>query len=206
FLSSLLSYAIRLLHLLVFYFRDIEHWSIAEMFIVESQGSSPFFCGASRFASLSSQESIESDNVSECSTSSNGLTRCGKLRRSTKSLSKEQSIDCGAEARQIELIFTSWSPSICSIRVSVPSGEESLPLRLTHNQSIRFSPSLPGCGHGNWTITVEDEDGSMKSQSMSLSLEGVGTLFFTVDSQFHPRLVSQQFLTLPHTALCSSQR
>ncbi|KAF8383872.1 hypothetical protein PRIPAC_73014 [Pristionchus pacificus] len=176
------------------------------MFIVDSHGSSPFYCGTARFASLSSQESIESDNISECSTSSNGLTRCGKLRRSSKSLSKELSIDCGAEARQIELVFTSWSSSICSIRVSVPSGEESLPLRLSHNQSIRFSPSLPGCGHGNWTITVDDEDGSVKSRSINLSLEGVGTLFFTVDNHFHPRLVSQQFLNLPHTALCTSQR
>ncbi|GMR59333.1 hypothetical protein PMAYCL1PPCAC_29528, partial [Pristionchus mayeri] len=177
-----------------------------DMFIVDSLGSSPFYCGASRFASLSSHTSVESDNISECSTSSTGLTRSGKLRRSSFSLSKEASLDCGAEARQIELVFTSWSASNCSIRVSVPSGEESLPLRLTLNQSIRFSPSLPGCGHGKWTITVEDEDGSMNSESMSLSLEGVGTLFFSIDNHFHPRLLSQQFLTLPHTALCSSRR
>ncbi|GMT11119.1 hypothetical protein PFISCL1PPCAC_2416, partial [Pristionchus fissidentatus] len=178
----------------------------APMFIVESQGSSPFYCGAARFASLSSQESIESIS-SDCSSSSNGLTRCGKLRRSSQSLLlKSPSMDCGAEARQIELIFSSWTPSTCSIRVSVPSGEESLPLRLTQNQSIRFSPSLPGCGHGTWTITVDDEEGVSTSRHVSLSLEGVGSLFFSIDNQFIPRLVSQQFLTLPHTALCSSQQ
>jgi hypothetical protein len=151
------------------------------------------------------------------SRSPSGNSTCGGLKRSvstiqapsTSSLTADEACThstpnhkCIVEARQIEIDIASLTADDFWLCVSSPNGESSGKMRFEkYGKTQRFSPRADGCGHGYWTIEifVRNSDGktfTKKSESKEY-LDGVGSLFFTVNDNCNLKLASQEFLRLP---------
>uniref|UniRef100_A0AC34FQS4 Uncharacterized protein n=1 Tax=Panagrolaimus sp. ES5 TaxID=591445 RepID=A0AC34FQS4_9BILA len=159
------------------------------------------------------------------SRSASGSSSCGGLKRSvstiqagTSSLTADSACThstpnhkCIVEARQIEIDVASLTSDDFWLCISSPNGESSGKMRFEkYGKTQRFSPRANGCGHGHWTIEifVKNSDGKTftKKSETKEYLDGVGSLFFTVNDNYNLKLASQEFLRLPSACnSCTSQ-
>jgi hypothetical protein len=163
------------------------------------------------FSKLSTSPTSSSRSLSGSSTSSS----CG-LKRSVSTIQapsfattadsacthSSPNHKCIVEARQIEIDIASLTSDDFWLCVSSPNGESSGKMRFEkYGKTQRFSPRANGCGHGFWTIEifVKNSDGKTftKKSETKEYLDGVGSLFFTVNDNYNLKLASQEFLRLP---------
>ena len=99
--------------------------------------------------------------------------------------------------------FSTLSSQSFQLCVFAPNGECSQPLQfIAYGDTNRFSPRMPGCGHGDWTFELTiAANGKQQLATTTVTekiyLDGVGSLFFTVDERMQIRLSSQEFLRMP---------
>jgi hypothetical protein len=160
------------------------------------------------------------------SRSASGSSSCGGLKRSVSTIQAGTSITttadsacshstpnhkCIVEARQIEIDVASLTSDDFWLCISSPNGESSGKMRFEkYGKTQRFSPRADGCGHGFWIIEifVRNSDGKTftKKSETKEYLDGVGSLFFTVNENYNLKLASQEFLRLPSACnSCTSQ-
>ncbi|CAD5223457.1 unnamed protein product [Bursaphelenchus okinawaensis] len=140
----------------------------------------------------------------------------GGLRRTVSSLQSakpcllsDMDNDCVVEAKQVEMDFATLTNQAFYLRVKAPNGEisERMPFPC-YGQTNHFSPMQNGCGHGDWEFIVEKEVKKNKFVAVNkdkIYLDGVGTLFFTIDDNLKVKLASQEFLRLPSASQCCSK-
>ena len=121
-----------------------------------------------------------------------------------------QNNDCIVEAKQVEMDFATLTNQPFQLVISAPNGERSRILRFgSYGQTSRFSPCEDGCGHGYWTfeICIMNSDKKLvKKHEERIYLDGVGSLFFTIDENLQIKLSSQEFLRLPSSSQCRSNK
>jgi hypothetical protein len=190
------------------------------MFIVSSSNLMASFSGHHDFlkASGSGLEIAEdaagslNDYVEERKFSTGLKRTVSSLHSSLSAAIPEQSCshanhknNCIVEAKQVEMDFATLTNRPFQLNVTAPNGERSQKFQfLAYGQSARFSPCMNGCGHGNWTFEIRSLEKSGETQTETIYLDGVGSLFFTVDEHLHMRLSSQEFLRLPSASQCCS--
>lgn len=122
---------------------------------------------------------------------------------------------CVVEAKQVEMDFATLTSRPFYLTVRAPNGEQSDRMHFPgYGRTHHFSPLRDGCGHGHWELVVETRQDTALGLSSRLRVEsrerlyldGVGTLFFTVDDQLHVKLASQEFLRLPSASQCCSRK
>jgi hypothetical protein len=149
------------------------------------------------------------DSVS--SVCSSGLRRTvSSLHPTTESCSHQnQKNACIVQAKQVEMDFASLTSQPFYVSIKAPNGEVCKRLSFPqYGQTASFSPKGEGCGHGEWAITIHaiSDNKVVKKITETISLDGVGSLFFTVDDQLKLRLSSQEFLRLPSASQCCSNQ
>uniref|UniRef100_A0A1I7XG19 CUB domain-containing protein n=1 Tax=Heterorhabditis bacteriophora TaxID=37862 RepID=A0A1I7XG19_HETBA len=174
------------------------------MFIIQSK--QPSYCGHS-FASSSCQTEYNGkvESALEAKTSLGGLSK--GLRRNSSNLSQLYVQDhCVADATQIEIDVSSITNSPFFIRIVTPCGESGVLHFTQYGTAQVFKPQQHGCGHGIWKFEVYQfiDNSETLLISETMQLYGVGTLFFTVDDDLHPRLSGQEFLYM--SGLCAKLR
>uniref|UniRef100_A0A914WNE8 Uncharacterized protein n=1 Tax=Plectus sambesii TaxID=2011161 RepID=A0A914WNE8_9BILA len=62
-----------------------------------------------------------------------------------------------------------------------------------------FMPSVNGCGHGKWALSVLQRVGHRYRliRTESLNLDGIGTLAFLIGDDLRPTIVSRLWLRIP---------
>ncbi|KAI1720514.1 hypothetical protein DdX_04749 [Ditylenchus destructor] len=118
--------------------------------------------------------------------------------------------NCIVEAKQVEMDFATLTNHPFQLTVTAPNGETGCYRFLNYGHTERFSPRLNGCGHGNWKFEIHTFDSDYKNLSKKseekIYLDGVGSLFFTIDEHLQIRLASQEFLRLPSASQCCSSK
>lgn len=118
--------------------------------------------------------------------------------------------NCIVEAKQVEMDFATLTNQSFQLTVTAPNGESGCYRFLNYGHTERFSPRLNGCGHGNWKLEIHVFDSDYKNLSKKseekIYLDGVGSLFFTIDEHMQIRLASQEFLRLPSASQCCSNK
>ncbi|KAI6213168.1 hypothetical protein M3Y94_00118700 [Aphelenchoides besseyi] len=161
-------------------------------------------------------ETHNDDQLKKLSTASTGSM--GGLRRTVSSLQSMKTCvfdsanadKCIVKARQIELCFTTTTEKPFILRVIAPNGETSERFAFPFGKTARFSPRMDGCGHGDWTFiieTIDAADQQPKSKKIDapvlrtqVNLEGVGSLYYTIDDQMQIKLKDQEWIRLPSAA------
>ncbi|CAD5232513.1 unnamed protein product [Bursaphelenchus xylophilus] len=139
----------------------------------------------------------------------------GGLRRTVSSLQSakpcllsDMDNDCVVEAKQVEMDFATLTNQAFFLRVRAPNGEVSDRLSFPgYGETHHFSPVQNGCGHGDWEFIVEKkvEKKVVVVNREKIYLDGVGTLFFTINDNLKVKLASQEFLRLPSASQCCSK-
>jgi len=140
------------------------------------------------------------------------------LRRTVSSLQGGESCShsspnhkCIVEAKQIEIDVASLTNDDFWLSITSPNGESSGKMRFEkYGKTQRFSPRADGCGHGYWIIEifVKNADGktfTKKTESKEY-LDGVGSLFYTVNENSNIKLSGQEFLRLPSACQTCSNK
>ncbi|CAD6187054.1 unnamed protein product [Caenorhabditis auriculariae] len=174
--------------------------NLANMFVLHSKPVT-FSCGGP-FASSSCQSEYDGkmEAALESKVAVGGLRR--SLRRTSSTLSQQlSSLEiCQADATQIEIDVTSGTSSHFYVKIFVPTGEVGLLEFPTYGETLSFTASQPGCGHGVWKFVVcTAVDGKEETLvEKTMNLDGVGTLFFAIDEDLRLRLADQEFLHMGH--------
>ncbi|KAK6754526.1 hypothetical protein RB195_013493 [Necator americanus] len=167
------------------------------MFIIQS--NQPNYC-TNTFASSSCHTEYDGkvESALQAKTSLGGLSR--GLRRSGSNVSELSLPErCDYDVTQVEFDFSLKSQQSIHIRVETPCGEIGT---LEFNEFITehvFRPMQHGCGNGVWKIDVlQIVDGSETVRSsVSMPINGVGTLFFVIGDDLRPFLADKEFLNIP---------
>lgn len=143
----------------------------------------------------------------------------GGLKRTVSSLQSakpcllaDPATECIVEAKQVEMDFATLTNCSFYLTIKAPNGEISERIHFPkYGHSTHYTPQRNGCGHGNWVFVVERRNPEQKSKlrlehEQKIYLDGVGTLFFTIDDDLHVRLSSQEFLRLPSASQCCSKK
>ncbi|KAL6741057.1 hypothetical protein Aduo_014351 [Ancylostoma duodenale] len=174
------------------------------MFIIQS--NQPNYC-ANTFASSSCHTEYDGKVESElqAKVSLGGLSR--GLRRTGSNLSELSLPDrCEYDVSQIELDFTTKCQQPVCVRVETPCGEIGT---LEFNEFVTeqvFRPMQHGCGKGVWKIDVLQvvDQSEVVLSTVSMPINGVGTLFFVVGDDLSPYLADKEFLHM--TGACRKHR
>ncbi|KJH50154.1 hypothetical protein DICVIV_03717 [Dictyocaulus viviparus] len=125
-----------------------------------------------------------------------GLPRCG-LRRTGSNISEiSLTHHCESDTTQIELDFTAKCDQQVLVRIVTPCGENGVLNFDKYDAEQVFRPKQHGCGNGVWTIHVFQmkDDSETILSSVSMPINGVGTLYFMIGDDFYPTLVGKEFL------------
>ncbi|KAI6220845.1 hypothetical protein M3Y99_01588100 [Aphelenchoides fujianensis] len=165
---------------------------------------------------LEAEEAAVQEPLKKLSTASTGSL--GGLRRTVSSLQAVKPCvfdavnaeKCVCQASQVEIFLTTTTDKPFLLRVVAPNGESSERFFFPMAKSARFSPRQAGCGHGKWTFEIEsinadDQQAASKKADApvlrtEIDLEGVGSLFYTVNEQLDITLKGQEWIHLPSAA------
>uniref|UniRef100_A0A915D1J6 Uncharacterized protein n=1 Tax=Ditylenchus dipsaci TaxID=166011 RepID=A0A915D1J6_9BILA len=108
-----------------------------------------------------------------------------------------QNNHCIVEAKQVEMDFATLTNQPFQLTITAPNR--------------KILPCQAGCGHGHWVFELctfsfdSNQKTIINKTEEKIYLDGVGSLFFTVDDNLTIRLSSQEFLRLPSASQCCSK-